>query len=235
MRLGKAGFLCAIVSTGVLCVFTPAAAAEEASLFDGKTLGQWKVTADYDFKKHGKVEVKNGTIVLGKGQPGTAIRYSGKFPKMDYEIALDAMRTDGEDFFCGLTFPVGDRLLSLIVGGWGGRVVGLSCVDGEPAVENETCQYRDFHNQHWYHIRLRVTPARIEAWIDREKLVDLPTEDRKFTIWFEPESVSPLGIATWRTGAALRNISVRRLTAKQKPAEARPAGERPGAAAARSR
>jgi hypothetical protein len=220
--------LATIVSLAIiLSSATAASAAEERwqSLFDGKSLGKWKVTDDFDFKNHGKVEVKDGTIVLHAGRPGTAIRLGDKkFPKIDYEVALEAMRVDGEDFFCGLTFPVGDKYLSLIVGGWGGRVVGLSCVDGEPAVENETCQYKDFEDKRWYAIRLRVTKEKVEAWIDKEKLVDLALKDRELTIRFEPESVTPLGIATWRTTAALRNIRLRRLT---------PGGQTGGAADAR--
>ena len=194
-----------------------AAAAEERSLFDGKTLGEWKVVDNFDFRNHGKVEVRDGAIVLEKGKPGTAVRFSGKLPKTDYEISLEAMRVDGDDFFCGMTFAVGEKWLSLIVGGWGGQVVGLSCIDGEPAAENETCNYKEFNTKQWYKIRLRVTPEKVEAWIDKEKLVDLVTKDRKLTIWFEPESVTPLGIATWRTTGALRNIRITKLDEKQQP------------------
>ena len=168
----------------------------------------------FDFINHGKVDVKDGTLVLGRGRPGTAVRYTGKFPKMDYEISLDAMRVEGEDFFCGMTFPVGDAALTLIIGGWRGPVVGLSCIDGEPAVENETCDYREFKKKQWYHIRLRVRRERIRAWIDKEMVVDLETKGRKFTIWFEPETALPLGIATWDTSGALRNIRVRQIGKK---------------------
>jgi len=203
----------------VLLASAPAGAAEEKSLFDGKTLGEWKVVDNFDFRNHGKVEVRDGTIVLEKGKPGTAVRFSGKLPKSNYEISLEAMRVDGDDFFCGMTFPVGEKWLSLIVGGWGGQVVGLSCIDGEPAAENETCNYKEFNNKQWYKIRVRVTPQKVEAWIDKEKLVDLVTKDRKLTIWFEPESVTPLGIATWRTTGALRNIRVTNLDAKQQPSK----------------
>ena len=182
--------------------------AEEKSLFDGKSLGEWKVVENFDFRNHGKVEVRDGTIVLEKGKPGTAVRFAGKMPKSDYEISLEAMRVDGDDFFCGMTFPVGDAWLSLIVGGWGGRVVGLSCLDDEPAVDNETCQHKEFKNKQWYKIRLRVTKDKVQAWIDGERLVDIDTKDRKLSIWFEQECVTPLGIATWRTSAALKNLKL---------------------------
>ncbi len=86
------------------------------SLFDGKSLGKWKST---DFAGHNEVEVKDGRIVLNFGSELTGITWTGELPRMNYEIKLDAMRVDGTDFFCGLTFPVGDLPCSFIVGGWG--------------------------------------------------------------------------------------------------------------------
>lgn len=189
-------------------------AGEWKSLFDGKKLGRWKVDDQFDFINHGKVEVKDGAIVIGRGRPGSCVRFTGKFPKNGYEVSLDAMRVEGEDFFCGLTFPVGTSALTLIVGGWGGPVVGLSCIDGEPAAENETSTYMQFNNKQWYKIRLRVTGQRVVAWIDNRKVVDFVTKGRKLTIWFEKESVMPLSVATWRTTAALRNIRLRKLAPK---------------------
>ncbi len=198
----------------VLALSTPAVADKWQSLFDGKTLGRWEIVDDFDFKNHGKVEVSGGAILIGQGRPGSCVRLKGEFPRIDYEISLDAMRADGEDFFCGLTFPVGKSPCTLIVGGWGGPIVGLSCIDGEPAAENETCTHKTFDKGRWYNIRLRVTQKKIEAWIDGGKVVDFATKNRELTIWFEEESVMPLSIATWKTTAAVRNIHMRRIGAK---------------------
>ena len=195
---------------------TTSKGAEWKGLFDGKKLGRWEVVGNFDFINHGKVEVKDGNLVLGKGRPGTGVRWTDKFPKFDYEIELEAMRVEGDDFFCTMTFPVGNSALSLVVGGWGGPVTGLSCIDGEPAVENETCQYLEFEKGRWYKIRLRVTRSKVEAWIDKKKTVDFKTKDRKLSIWFEPESMLPLGIATWNTTGALRNIRLRKIGAANK-------------------
>jgi len=208
-------FLWTLIIVAAVLVASPAKAEPWKSLFDGKKLGRWEVATRFDFINHGEVTVKDGNLVLGKGRPGTAIRWTGDFPTMDYEISLEATRVDGDDFFCGMTFPVNDAALSLILGGWGGSVIGLSCIDGEPAVEHETCDYREFTQKQWYRIRLRVTQAKVEAWIDKEKIIEVPTKDRKFTIWFEPETALPLGFATWETTCALRNISVRRLKPNQ--------------------
>ena len=52
----------------------------------------------------------------------------------------------------------------------------------------------------------------IEAWIDKEKMLDLETADRKITMRFgEIERSVPLGIATYQTKAAFRNIRLRKL------------------------
>ena len=202
--------LIAAAALAALCgTAQPGAAAEWKSLFDGKKLGKWQMVEKFDFIHHGKVEVKDAALVLRKGGPGTAARYTGELPKIDYEIELEGKRVEGSDFFCGMTFQVGDDALTLICGGWGGSVTGVSCIHGEPAVENETAGYLDFENGRWYKIRLRVTRKKIEAWIDKKQIVDLPTEGRKFTIWFEPETALPLGIATWETTGAIRNIRVR--------------------------
>lgn len=216
MLLWRSHGLPAVVLGVAWLLSAPAGAAQWKSLFDGKGLGRWKVVGRFDFRNHGQVEVKDGQLVLNRGRPGTAVRFAGKLPKIDYEISLQAMRVDGEDFFCGMTFPVGESPLTLIVGGWGGPVVGLSCIDDEPAVENETCTYQEFKKKRWYHVRLRVTKTKVEAWIDKEKVVDFTTEGRRLTIWFEPETALPLGIATWRTTGALRDIRVRRIGAEEK-------------------
>jgi hypothetical protein len=184
-----------------------AKAVEWKNLFDGKTLAGWKVT---DFAGRGEVNVKDGRIILESGSM-TGITWTNDLPRMNYEISLDAMRVEGGDFFCGLTFPVGKDPCSLIVGGWGGGVVGLSSLDGQDAANNETTKYMMFETGKWYQIRLRVTPTKIEAWIDAEKVVDATTTDRTISIRIEVEESKPLGIASWSTTAALRNLKLRRL------------------------
>lgn len=177
------------------------------NLFDGKSLAGWKVT---DFAGHGDVEVKDGKLILGTGSM-TGVTWTNDLPRTNYEISLEAMRVDGSDFFCGLTFPVGREPCSLIVGGWGGGVVGLSSLDGQDAANNETTRYVTFKNGQWYQIRLQVTPKAIQAWIDGDKVVDVTTDDKSISIRLEMELSKPLGIASWSTTAALRNIRIRPL------------------------
>lgn len=180
-------------------------------LFDGETLGGWRVADQFDFAKHGPVRVEKGEIVLGKGRPATGIVWRGEPPRVDYELSLEAKRVEGDDFFCGLTLPIGTSYVSLILGGWGGGVTGLSNIDGLSAVENETTGATEFVQNRWYKVRVRVTKSRIQAWLDKESIVDVETKDHKFSIWFEQEPMRPLGIATWNTQGALRNIHLERL------------------------
>lgn len=183
------------------------AASDWEPLFDGKSLTGWKVT---DFAGKGEVQVKDGTIFLGMGYM-TGITRTSPVPRMNYELSLEAMRVEGSDFFCGLTFPVGESVCSLIVGGWGGSLVGLSSLDDLDASSNETTRFINFENRRWYRIRLRVQPGRIQAWIDEDKVVDVDTTGRKISIRWEMEESKPLGIATWSTAAALRNLRIRKL------------------------
>ena len=93
----------------------------------------------------------------------------------------------------------------------GGGVVGLSSIDGSNASENETTSYMNFVNGRWHHIRVRVEPAQIQAWIDEDRVVNIETTNKTFSIRIEMESSKPLGIATWNTAAALKNIQFKKL------------------------
>ena len=179
-------------------------------LFDGKTLEGWTAT---NFGGEGKVEIDSGRIVLGFGSDLTGITWQGSMPRFDYEVKLEARREQGGDFFCGLTFPVNDSYCSLILGGWGGTVVGLSSIDGLDASENETSRLISFDLNRWYAVTLKVTQQKIEAWIDGTKIVDQELSGRKISIRPEVELSRPFGIASWRTRAGLRKMAMRKIDA----------------------
>ena len=179
-----------------------------APLFDGTSLGEWKQS---DFLNPGVTYARDRTLIIPAGEVLSGITWASDFPKMDYEIRLEAMRAGGSDFFCGLTFPVNDSFASLILGGWGGTVCGISCLDGEDAANNETTTSTNFNNNTWYSVRLRVTKNKLEAWLDNEQIVNADTKDRTIDVRIEVEESRPLGLATFQTTAALRNISWRKL------------------------
>ena len=183
-------------------------AAKATSLFNGKSLGGWKPTK---FGGEGKVEVKKEQIILGTGEGLTGVTWTRDFPKVNYEIELDAMRVKGFDFFCGLTFPYKKSHCSFIVGGWGGTVVGLSNVDGYDASDNQTSNFAEFKDGKWYRIRVRVTDKKIETWIDKKKFVDLETKEHKISVRDDIDAAKPLGISSWQTTAALKDIQYRLL------------------------
>jgi hypothetical protein len=218
LRMSWIRLLTLTVALGLLPMIEASAVEKDKpgwrSLFDGKSLEGWKVA---DFLNGGKVSVKDGAIVMEKGNPMTGLAYTGAdFPKVDYEVILEGKKIEGRDFFCTTTFPVGDTFCSFVMGGWGGQVIGLSTINGAAAVENETSGSKEFKVDQWYKLRIRVTKERILCWIDDEKLVDLETADRKISIRIECSRCKPFGIATYATTGAVRNIRVRKLSEAEK-------------------
>jgi hypothetical protein len=178
-------------------------------LFDGKTMTGWQTSK---FSAEGSVRVEDGRMVLDIGKSMTGITWAGEaLPATNYEIALQAMRVEGRDFFAGVTFPVDGSFCSLILGGWGGSVVGLSSINGRDASENDTSQSVEFQNGRWYSVRIRVTPEKIEAWLDDRQIITQDLKGNKVDIRIEMELSKPLGVASWKTKAALRDIRLRRL------------------------
>ena len=195
-----AGFWVATLGAG--CV-TPGGGGTE--LVNGKNLDGGEVT---DFAGGGAIKVKDGEIHMAMGELISGINLAHEnIPRTNYELSAEAMKLDGNDFFCGLTFPVGDTFASFIPGGWGGTVVGLSSIDGMDASENETATFKNFENNRWYHFRVRVTPGKIQCWVDDEMVVDLLLEDRGIALRPGPIELSvPIGITSFQTVTRIRNI-----------------------------
>ncbi len=181
----------------------------ENSLFNGKTLDGWKIT---EYGTGGPVLIEDGKLILNYGDGCTGVTWQKDFPKVNYEVTLEAQKTSGNDFFCGITFPVNDEFCSLIVGGWGGPVVGLSCIDGEDAAHNSTKILKKFDKNVWYKIKLSVTGEKITVWIDGEKMVDFDYRSHRLSLRAEVELSKPFGLFTWETTGEIRNLEMKRLT-----------------------
>lgn len=186
------------------------------TLFDGENLGNWKVT---DFGGHGEVSIKDSAIHIPRGNDMTGVTWSGPLVRMDYEITLEAMRVEGSDFFCALTFPVDANSCSLVLGGWGGSVCGISNIDYYDAANNETTAFYNFDNGKWYKVKVVVRPNRIKAWVGEEEIVNVGITGRHIDTRFEVDLCKPLGIATWQTYGAIRDIWVQKLPPQPESAD----------------
>ncbi len=179
-------------------------------LFDGTSLEGWKKA---DFLGAAEARVDDGSIILPEGRPMSGITSTlDDLPKRDYELRYEAMRLSGSDFFAAATFPVGDSFITLVNGGWGGNVTGLSSLDGADASENETNKYVKYCDKTWYRFRVRVTDDVIRCWLDDEEIVAVKHRGRQVRTRIETRRNQPLGFATYESGGAIRKIDVRPLT-----------------------
>ena len=185
-------------------------------LFNGKDLEGWKIT---EFGGQGEVLFEEGEIVISQGVDLSGLHTEQEIPKSNYEVQFEAQRAAGSDFFAGLTFPVKDSYCSLIVGGWGGGVCGISSLSGMDASENETTSYQQFDKGKWYKIRLVVRDDHINAWIDDKQIVDVDTTGQKIGVRFEVERSKPFGFSTYQTTGRLKNARIRSLPPEDKKPE----------------
>ena len=167
---------------------------------------------DTKFTGHGKSRVENGVITLDPGAPMTGVTRPGPFPKTNYEIRFEATRVKGGDFFASLTVPVGESHCTLVTGGWGGDIVGLSSIDGWDASDNETRTYFTFETARWYAFRLQVTNTHIKAWIDDKQIINAPIAGREISLRRGEINLSaPLGFASYNTVGSIRKVEYRPL------------------------
>jgi len=164
-----------------------------------------------DFGGGGEIEPRERGVRLHAGSPMTGIAWRDEtmgapLPTTDYEIEVEAARVAGSDFFCALTFPVGEQFLTLVLGGWGGSTCGLSCLDGLDASSNRTTTYHAFEKGRAYRARVVVTPARVEAFVDDEPLCTIDLAGLALSLRTEVLLCRPLGIATYATTADLHGV-----------------------------
>lgn len=186
-------------------------------LFDGKSIDDWEIV---DIGGSGEVLLEEGALVIKMGDSvsGAIYKKADKLPVTNYEITLEARRTMGVDFFCGLTFPVGSlkTCATLVIGGWGGSVTGISCIDGMDASENSTGTYQRYEDKKWYTIKLRVTPKNLRAWVNDKQVIDADIEGKKINVRPGPiESYLPLSLTTFATTAEIKNVVLTPIVEKK--------------------
>lgn len=176
--------------------------------------GKWEQAAG------GDVGEADGVLRLGMGYSLTAARWMGEIPQVPFELEAEARRVEGTDFFFSVTFPgrTDEESASLIVGGWGGGVVGISSIDGLDASENATTEFLEFENGRWYSIRLRVTEDEIQTWIDDKEVFDVSIEGRELSLRIGPiEDCRPFGVASFETVGELRGMRWKSLAEPLQP------------------
>ncbi len=167
--------------------------------------------ASIEFGGEGKITVAGDSITLGAGSPLTGARWNGPpVPTVDYELSLVATRVQGGDFFCGVTFPVRDSHCTLILGGWGGALVGLSCLDGLDASENDSTTHFGFVTGRPYRVRLGVTARRIVVRIDEETKIDVNIEGRAVSLRADVAQTPPLSVCSYATTARISDLRLTR-------------------------
>jgi Domain of Unknown Function (DUF1080) len=186
-------------------------------LFDGKSIDDWEVV---DIGGSGEVLLEEGVLLIKMGDSvsGAIYKKADKLPVTNYEITLEARRTMGVDFFVGLTFPVGSlkTCATLVIGGWGGSVTGISCIDGMDAAENSTGTYQRYKDNEWYKIKLRVTPKNLSSWVNDKQVIDADIEGKKINVRPGPiESYLPLSLTTFATTAEIKNVVLTPIVEKK--------------------
>ena len=183
---------------------------QELTLFNGTSLDNWSKT---DYAGKGEIFIDNNqTLVMEMGATLSGIHWTGDdLPVENYEISLQARRTMGSDFFCGLTFPYKDSHATLILGGWGGSLIGISSIDDFDASENETGDAYIFEEKEWYDIRLEVMETKLKVFINGETVIDADVAGKKVAMRVgEIEMSVPLGITTYGTTGEFKNIVLRK-------------------------
>lgn len=177
-------------------------------LFDGRDLSRWRSGV---FGEPADFELADDGVILPIGVPLAGLTYEGEAPSTPYELEVVGTKQSGTDFFLGITFPVRDEHLTLVLGGWGGVVSGLSCLDGLDASENETRRLMRFPNGKSTTVILRVFEDRVVARVDDETTVDVALNGRTLSIRPEVEPSVPLGVASYATCTTLHRVRVRGL------------------------
>ena len=191
-----------------------AALADPLALFNGKDLTGWRLAQIPDC---GAVNVlSNGIVECGIGDPLSGIAYTNKPPTLNYELSLEAQRAEGSDFFIALTIPVEKSFCTVIIGGWGGGLCGISSFDHTDASENQWAEGLRLENNRWYTLRVRITPGVLQVSLNKDLYtarIEYEDASRLSLRTGDIDKTKPLGLATYRTRALWRNFTLTPITA----------------------
>lgn len=181
--------------------------AESGALFRDDSLDGWKRT---DFFRPGEIQVRDGVVTLGKGNPMTGVTVDRKALQFrGFDLTYEARRVEGDDFFAAATFPVDGGHLTFVNGGWSGNVTGLSSIDGADASENETGTRFEFENGRWYRFLIQVKGRKVKVTVDGKQVVDFDGTDRSLRTRVESRPCEPLGFASFGCVGQIRAASLK--------------------------
>jgi hypothetical protein len=163
------------------------------------------------FGGDGAMRATPNELVLEPGAPLTGGTFAVDLPRDAYEVAFRAARLSGIDFFCGLTFPTLRGELTLVLGGWGGTVCGLSSLDGEDASSNDTRTLRHFKNGVDAAVRVRVDGDDVRVFVDEQPFLAASLRDREVSVRAEVEPCRPFGFCCYLTTARIADLRWRPL------------------------
>lgn len=195
------------------CGKPPTPVAQSIALLGGELDANWQASG---IPEEGPTEVKDGVLRIGEGQPMTGMQFTGDWDKLslpwiDYSLTFEARRLAGQDFFATCTFPVGarDRCVSLVVGGWGGGLVGISSIDHLDASENNTRGEIAFEQGTWYRFRIEVREDDLKVSVNAAPMVNTSIKGRHLSLRSgDIDRCVPLGFASWRTVGEIRSVVV---------------------------
>lgn len=207
--------LAVLGSTLAGCGRSPTPMPQTWRLQEASLLAHWQPAG---IDQSGDLQLAPGEFTLGAGKPMTGTRFTAwaqlHLPVTDYAVEFEAMRVSGQDFFGALTFPVRsiDTCATLVTGGWGGGLVGISSIDEQNASENSTRGEHQFVNGQWYKFRLEVRDDELKTWLDGRLVINASIKAR--TISLRPgdiEKCAPFGLATYMTTGKVKNLIVQEL------------------------
>jgi len=189
---------------------------ERQLLWKGDRFEDWTVT---EFGSQREVKpIEDGGFEIEAGYPLSGVHSTAfDWPQGNYELEWEFQRVEGNDFPCCLTFPVKDSHCSVVIGGWGGTLVGLSCIDGKDAAHNQTAKHMVFENGKWYQARLRVEGNQIRCWIGDKEIISLDVGEQKLSVRNEVQLSQPMGICCFETKARIRKFRLYALTPSKSP------------------
>ncbi|MEZ6013799.1 MAG: DUF1080 domain-containing protein [Planctomycetota bacterium] len=161
------------------------------------------------FGGEGLASIDANRIELEPGVPLSGVTWTGALPSAPYELEVEFTKRFGNDFPCAITFPVAGSWLTLVLGGWGGTVCGLSSLDGEDAARNDTRFVRAFAPGARVLARLEVDEAAVRAWLDGELVVDVALAGRAVGVRPEMLPSRPLGLAAFATSTVVHRVAWR--------------------------